>query len=267
MTRAAKRQANHALALSASRAGLTSVTPSSGDWSSLPPGLLVGDFQALAKDLSERPPALLRPRTLASQMRVLAIEPGNVLRIGYRPGDQELVAVLGDGQGGTVTVVRRHTRTGPSALDVLARALADTPGPRFIAGEVRLGPLGLELDPTAIVVTDRVPRPRSRHRATLRRAAAAARTRHELADAPRAPRGERAPRGSTARRSRASPPGLLERAAAATQTLRATGLEGAARRVAALADAVRTHDPSSARAWLDAAIRIELTREATLSHA
>ena len=114
------------------------------------------DFGALAEDLRQRPPALLRPRVLASHMRVLAIGPGNVQRLAYRPGDQELVAILGDGNGNIVHLVRRHARTGPHALDVLARALGDAPGPRFVAGEVRLGPLGLELDPTAIVTESTV---------------------------------------------------------------------------------------------------------------
>ena len=59
-------------------------------------------------------------------------------------------------------------------------------------------------------------------------------------------------------------PGFGERAASATAALGAVGLEGAARRVGVLAEAIRTNDAASARAWLDAAIRLELTREATL---
>lgn len=263
VTRAAKRRANHLLTLSTSRAGLTSVAPSSGDWSSLPKGLLVEDFGALAEDLRQRPPALLRPRVLASQMRVLAIGPGNVQRLAYRPGDQELVAVLGDGRGKVVHLVRRHTRTGPDALDVLARALGEAPGPRFVAGEVRLGPLGLELDPTAIV-TDRVLVPDletgPRHVETLPQLGPGTtspirRALHEASALL-----EEALHDGLARLR----PGFAERATSAIDTLAAVGLEGAARRVSALAEAVRTNDAASARAWLDAAIRLELTREATL---
>ncbi len=263
VTRAAKRHANHTLTLSASRAGLTSVAPSSGDWSSLPASLLVHDFGALAEDLRQRPPALLRPRVLASHMRVLAIGPGNVQRLAYRPGDQELVAILGDGNGNIVHLVRRHARTGPHALDVLARALGDAPGPRFVAGEVRLGPLGLELDPTAIV-TDRVLVPDletgSRFVETLPQlppftTSPIRRALHEASALL-----EEALHDGLSRLR----PGFGERAASATAALGAVGLEGAARRVGVLAEAIRTNDAASARAWLDAAIRLELTREATL---
>jgi len=58
-------------------------------------------------------------------------------------------------------------------------------------------------------------------------------------------------------------PGFGERASSAAASLGAVGLEGAARRVSVLAEALRTNDAACARAWLDAAIRLELTREAT----
>ncbi|MDF2695301.1 MAG: hypothetical protein K0S65_3684, partial [Labilithrix sp.] len=161
VTRAAKRHANHALSLGTTRTGQTSVAPSAGDWDCLPAGLLVRNLGALAEDLRSRPPRLLRPRTLAAQVKVLALEPGAVLELAYRPGDQEIVAVLGltdpaSGEVAHVRLVRRHARTGPSALDAIAKALRSTsPPPRFVAGDVRLGSHGLEIDPTAIV-TDRV---------------------------------------------------------------------------------------------------------------
>lgn len=277
VTRAAKRHANHSLTLGTSRTGQTSVAPSSGDWDCLPPNLLVRDLRKLAEDLSTRPPRLLRPRTLAAQMKVLALEPGAVLEVAYRPGDQELVAVLQQGQAGLgpdgeplsaasaqIYLVRRHTRTGPSALDALAKALTGTPAPRFIAGDVRLGPMGLEIDPTAIV-TDRVIVP-------------------DLETEPRtvenlpllAQRKERpmlvATTLASALLEEALHDGLMrvragfgDRAAHAAEALGAVGLDGAKKRVLALRDAVKSHAPTAARAWLDAAVRIELTREAMLA--
>jgi hypothetical protein len=266
VTRAAKRRANRALTLGTSRAGLTSVAPSSGDWGALPRGLLVRDFAALAEDLRARPPRLLQPRMLASQMRVIAIEPGNVLRVGYRPGEQELVAALGDGNGGVIHLVRRHSRTGPAALDVLARALSEAPGPRYVAGEVRLGPLGIELDPTAIV-TDRVLVPDLETEARRVEdlpmlAPSVAPPIFQALDQANALLEEALHDGLARLR-----PGFVERAGVASSALAATGLMGAARRVTALAESVRTGDATTARAWLDAAIRIELTREATLGTA
>lgn len=264
VTRAAKRHANHALTLGATRTGLTSVTPSTGDWGSLPPPLLVRDLDALTRDLASRPPRLLRPRTLAAQMRVIVLEPGAVLEMAYRPGDQEIVAVLAVGRSGRVHLVRRHSRTGPSALDAIARALGGSVAPRFVAGDVRRGPRGLEIDPTAIV-TDRVivpdleteapmveglPLLAPRKEPPIQAALALAGTLLEeaLHDGVGNLRG-----------------GFADRATHAAEALAAVGLAGAQQRVVVLRDAVRSADASAARAWLDVAVRIELTREALLT--
>jgi hypothetical protein len=258
VTRAAKRHANHAVTLATTRTAQTSIAPSSGEWGNLPPGLLVRDFAALAGDLRRRPPRMLRPRTLAAQMRVLAIAPGQVLRVGYRPGEQEIVAVLGDDAGATVHLVRRHTRSAPHALDVLARALDGSPGPRFVAGEVRLGPHGVEIEPTAIV-TDRVLVP-DLDKETARveslphvppRPALAS---HVALDAAQALLEESLHDGLAHLRS-----GFGERASAVADALSQVGLAGAEKRIRALREAM------TARSWLDAAVRLELTREATLA--
>lgn len=58
--------------------------------------------------------------------------------------------------------------------------------------------------------------------------------------------------------------GFADRATQAAEALGAVGLAGARRRIVALRDAVTSGDVGAARAWLDAAIRLELTREATL---
>ncbi|MDF2695647.1 MAG: hypothetical protein K0S65_4030, partial [Labilithrix sp.] len=56
--------------------------------------------------------------------------------------------------------------------------------------------------------------------------------------------------------------GFADRATHAADALGAVGLRGAQRRVLALRDAVKSGDAAAARVWLDAAVRLELTREA-----
>jgi len=266
VTRAARRHANHALSLGTTRTGQTSVAPSAGDWGCLPASLRAKSFRAIAEDVRSRPPRLLRPRTLTAQMKVIELDSGAVLEVAYRPGEQELVAVLGQtdpetGQVDHIHLVRRHSRTGPSALDAIAKALQSTP--RFVAGDVRLGPRGLEIDPTAIVtdrvvvpdlesepaIVERLPLLAPRSEAPIHVALAAASTLLEegLHDGLARLRG-----------------GFADRATHAADALGAVGLSGARRRVLALRDAVKTGDGGAARAWLDAAVRLELTREAAL---
>ena len=265
VTRAAKRQANHSVSISTTRTAKTSVAPSSGGWGSLPPSLLVNDFAVLASSLRERPPRMLRPRRLASQIRVLAIAPGQVLRVGYRPGEQEIVAELGDGNGGRVLLSKHHRSAAPHALDVLAQALDGPHAPRFVAGEVRLGPSGLEIDPTAIV-TDRVLVPdlegavtsaASRVDALPHFAPRAAQPMQLALDATQALLEESLHDGLAHLR-----PGFADRASAAADALSKVGLLAMERRIRALRASVVTHAPAAA-AWIDASVRLELTREAS----
>ena len=58
--------------------------------------------------------------------------------------------------------------------------------------------------------------------------------------------------------------GFAERATRAADALGAVGLAGARRRFLALRDAAKSGELGAARAWLDAAVRLELTREAAL---
>jgi hypothetical protein len=256
VTRAAKRHANHAITLATTRTAQTSIAPSSGDWGALPSPLLVRDFRELADGLRERPPRLLRPRILASQMRVLALGPEHVATVGYRPGDQELVAAIRDAEGGSVLLVRRYTRSTPHALDVLARALAGSP--RFVAGEVRLGAAGVEIEPTAIV-TDRVLVP------DLDRESASLDDLPVLASSVVAPmhialEGAQALLEEALHDGIAHPRGnFADRAARAADALSKVGLVGAEKRMRTLGEA------PSASGWLDAMIRLDLTREATLA--
>ncbi len=266
VTRAAKRHANHALSLGTTRTGQTSVAPSSGDWECLPASLRVKSFSALAEDVRSRPPRLLRPRTLASQMKVLALEPDAVREVAYRPGDQEIVAVLAStdpetGITGAIHLVRQHSRTGPSALDAIAKALQSTP--RFVAGDIRLGPRGLEIDPTAIVtdrvvvpdletepaIVEKLPLLAPRQEPPLHAAVVLASTLLE----------EALHDGLSHLRA-----GFADRATHAADALGAVGLGGARRRLIALRDAAKGGDAGAARTWLDAAVRLELTREAAL---
>ena len=265
VTRAARRHANHALTLGTTRTGQTSVAPSAGDWECLPESLRTNSFRALADDVRSRPPRLLRPRTLAAQMKILELDPGAVREVAYRPGDQELVAVLGHtdpetGQLDLVHVVRRHSRTGPSALDAIAKALQSTP--RFVAGDVRLGSRGLEVDPTAIVtnrvivpdletehaIVEKLPLLAPRSGSPIHAALAVATTLLE----------EALHDGLAHLRA-----GFADRATHAADALGAVGLAGARRRFLALRDTSKAGD-GGARAWLDAAVRLELTREAAL---
>ena len=267
VTRTAKRHANHTLTLGTTRTAQTSVAPSSGDWDCLPANLLVRDLDALAEDLRSRPPRLLRPRTLAAQMKVLALPPeGAVLEVAYRPGDQELIAVLGltdptTGNTGRIHLVRRHSRTGPSALDAIAKALqSTTPAPRFVAGDVRFGPRGLEIDPTAIV-TDRVIVPDLETEPPMVESLPLLAPRKEppfhAAIALAATLLEEALHDGLAHLR----VGFIDRALHAAGVLGAVGLGGAQRRVLALREAVSSGNADAARIWLDAAVRLELTRD------
>jgi hypothetical protein len=199
-------------------------------------------------------------------MKVLALAPGAVVELAYRPGDQEIVAVLGltdpeTGETEHVRLVRRHARTGPSALDAIAKALHSTsPAPRFVAGDVRLGPHGLEIDPTAIV-TDRVIVPDLETEPAMVESLPLLAPRQEppihSATVVASTLLEEALHDGLAR-LRA---GFADRAAHAAEALGAVGLRGVQRRVLALRDAVKSSDATAARVWLDAAVRLELTRE------
>lgn len=275
VTRAAKRHANHSLTLSTTRTGQTSVAPSSGEWDCLPTNLLVRDVTKLSTDLAARPPRILRPRTLAAQMKVLALRQGAVREIAYRPGDQEIVAVLSVADAGSddanpssiIHLVRRHARTGPSALDAIAKALGGTgnDAPRFVAGDVSQGPRGLQIDPTAIVAGDKVIVPDLETEAPMveNLPLLAARSDPPLfsAIAMAATLLEEALHDGLLRVR----PGFVERAAHVVEALGAVGLMSASKRFGALRDAVSgtSHEPA-ARAWLDAAVRLELSREALL---
>ncbi|MEU7955092.1 hypothetical protein AB0B62_28275 [Micromonospora chalcea] len=150
VSESAVRSAAHQLRFAAGRLARTTVTPGAGDWSGLPPGLLARDPDALAAELAGRPPRLLRPRTAAESVRVLAL--GEVRAIGYAAGEQRLHATVTGADGGTATVTATHHAAAPGALDALAAALDGTHGPpRYVSGTVRRGADGLVVEPLAVV--------------------------------------------------------------------------------------------------------------------
>ncbi|MEU0079443.1 hypothetical protein ABZY58_16195 [Micromonospora tulbaghiae] len=150
VSESAVRSAAHRLRFAAGRLARTTVTPGGGDWSGLPPGLLARDPDALAAELAGRPPRLLRPRTAAESVRVLAL--GEVRAIGYAAGEQRLHATVTGADGGTATITATHHGAAPGALDALAAALDGTHGPpRYVSGTVRRGADGLVVEPLAVV--------------------------------------------------------------------------------------------------------------------
>ena len=102
VTESAKRSANRSVRLAESRIARTTVTPSTGDWGPVLPGLLVSDLEAEAARLAGLAPAVVRPRALAEELRV--VEVVQVEHLGYQPGSQQLTA-RGSAPGGTSTVV------------------------------------------------------------------------------------------------------------------------------------------------------------------
>jgi hypothetical protein len=216
-------------------------------------------------------------------MRVVPVT--SVSQVAYDPGEQQISARIEDGQGQAIRLVRRHRRAGPHALDAIASALGghshtlppgdpQTPGApplRFVAGDVRHGPFGLEIDPVGLVtdrliVPDLEPAPSAPARLLVGEA------RHADAllaaiDLARSLLAEGCHLGL--RRAR---PEWATRTLEAAARLDEVGLAGAGKRVRALADRVKAlrdaggegDAPALAEAWASAAIRVDLCREAAI---
>jgi hypothetical protein len=269
VSRAVRRRESRSIALGSGRGGVTSVTPQSGAWGIFPPAILAADFDEIRRALDAAPPRLLRPRVLAEAMRVVPV--AAVGRVFYHPGEQQLTAEISDAAGHTMLLMRRYRRAAPHALAAIALALAGPAPIRFVAGDVRHGPFGLEMDPTAIV-TDRVIVPDLE---------AAPGTAPEIED-------DRAQHASpllaaidlaSSRLEEACHTGLIhlrtawiERAREAASRLGEVGLASAAARLGALGDRVQAlADPATpdqvraaVEAWMSASIRVDLTREAAV---
>lgn len=154
VTRVAHRRANRELRLSQSSAGATSVTPQTGVWADLGSEVSVRDVAATLAARADRAPRCLRPRVATEDVHAVAV--GAVRAVGWDAAEQVVVAEVEDAVGGSFRVARPFRAAAPRSADAVAAALLGRWGPpRFIAGELRRGPLGPELVPTAIAA-DRV---------------------------------------------------------------------------------------------------------------
>ncbi len=269
VTRVAKRWANGTLGLGQATGGAISVTPQTGDWSTLPSPIRQPGVAALLGAWARRPPRALRPRRLAEDVHVLPV--AAIEAVIWDPGAQTLAALARDPEGHPFRIVRAFRAVAPRAIDALAAALTGAHGPvRFVAGEVRRHLGAIELDPSA-VAADRVIVP-------------------DLADEPlrpRLPAGRAEPPADPLEAAllaaasaleeaahlglRAVAPGWPDRIARTALELERVGLATIGRRLGAVGEGVREARRSgsadawtaSARAWLEAAVRVEITREVT----
>jgi hypothetical protein len=252
------RNANCSIRLGTSRVALTSVTPQRGEWGALPRQLLVRDLDEHGERIRGRPPRILRPRVLADGVHV--VEVSAVQDIAYSASEQKLVARLADAAGRPFSLVVRHRRVAPFALEAVATALEGDV--RFVAGDLRRTSSHWELDPLAIAGDDLVipdlagpaPPPSApafvthTHVDPLDRAMTKAESvLDELCS------------GGLATPSR----GALDRARVAAEALDDAGLASLAVRLRALQSLVVASAGSiAADAWLDAGVRMALVREA-----
>ncbi|WP_158630346.1 hypothetical protein [Glycomyces terrestris] len=150
VTEAATRTAARALKLGTGRLAKTQVLPLGLAWNDLPSSLRATDLDALAAELAERPPALVRPRVAAESLRVLAVAETELL--GYDPASQRLHALVAGTDGGSAIVRIGHTSAAPGALEAAEAALAA--GPLAVAGHVHRHRGRLIVEPTAILTAD-----------------------------------------------------------------------------------------------------------------
>jgi hypothetical protein len=210
---------------------------------------------------------------LADGMRVAAVHA--VEGVAHHPGEQQLVAVLHDAEGEPMRLTRRYRRAAPHALDSIAAALhgaiAGTTPLRFVAGDVRHGPFGLEIDPVGLV-TDRLIVPDLE-------AAPETRVEVETGEARHASPLLAAIDLAESLLSEGCHLGLLRvraewvaRTRDAAAKLDEVGLAGVAQRVRGVAEKVKALSDGAgvdeargaAEAWAIAAIRMELAREAAV---
>lgn len=267
VTRVARRRANRLLVLGDARGGLTSVMPQHGAWETLPAPLRVTRLADLAEAWTARPPRLLRPRVLAEDIHAVAVR--EVAWIADLPGTQSLAAGVLDQDGEMILLRKPWRAAAPQALDFLAAALSGAWGTvRFVSGEIRRHLGRFEMEPLAVacdrlVVPDlekghvKVPRldpAREPAEPPVESAAAAA---LGLLD-------EGAHHGL--RHAAGSYPDRLR---AAGQRLEAVGLTDCAARLHRLNETLRAARaggrddawPEAARAWAEAAVRLQLVRE------
>ena len=267
VTRVARRRANRVLVLGASTHGSSSLTPQTGDFSLLPTPLRIDRIAELETRFASRPPRLLRPRVRAEDVH--AIRVGAIEEVVFDASEQTLVARVRDPEGTPFLIRRAHRRIAPRALDELGRVLLGAHGEvRWVAGEVRAEGSTFVVEPT-LVVAERVvvpdvedsgafdlPRGRVRaHRDRVgERLDAAWSALEELAQL-----GIRGTTAAHGERLEAAASGLAALGMGSiTARVQRAALEVARARGGDEPDALR----AAAGAIVDAAIRLELAREA-----
>ena len=253
-----QRKANRELVIGRSVAAPNQVTPQRGDWDALPAPILVKSLEEHEAWLKTRPPRVLRPRLLAENVHAVAVS--SVEDVVYLSAEQTLLAKLLDAAGHPFFLRVVHRRVAPHAIDAVGAALAKPV--RFVAGELGRGPLGFEMDPLSIAgeamtvpdVATPLDKPVNVPNATRRLGQDPVAGAIEAAESALA---ELAHVGLDA-----APTALVGRCAAAAQTLDDAGVESLATRMRALESAVKSHAADATRAWLDAAVRAAIVREA-----
>ncbi|WP_030161498.1 SWIM zinc finger family protein [Glycomyces sp. NRRL B-16210] len=150
VTEAATRTAARALKLGTGRLAKTQVLPLGLAWNDLPNSLRATDLDALAAELADLPPGLVRPRVAAESLRVIAI--ASVDALGYDPATQCLEARITAPGGGSARLRVQHRAAAPGALEAAEKALATEP--LAVAGHVRRHRGELIVEPTAILTGD-----------------------------------------------------------------------------------------------------------------
>ena len=262
VTESGARSASRLVRLASNRVAKTMAAPCTPDaWAGLPPSVLIRDTATVTRSMEDLPPRAIRPRIEAEFVRALEI--AEVVRLGYRPGDQRLDAWATDPAGGSFRIVAPYRSIAPGGLDALAAALLGERGaPRFVSGAVHRTGGEVVVDPLAVfagttmVVPDLAPGDGT---GTLDLAgspepdpliAGLDAALDTLADA--------AHRGL-----RHLPPSFAARLQTAAAGLARTGLT----RAAAAVDGFRTTladdaGPASIEAWVDAYLRLSVTAEA-----
>jgi hypothetical protein len=150
VTEAASRTAARALKLGTGRLAKTQVLPLGMAWNDLPASLRATDLDALAAELADRPPTLVRPRVTAESLRVIAVESAELL--GYDPASQCLEGLVTAPNGGRARLRVRHRASSPGALEAAERALLG--GVLAVAGHVQRHRGELIVQPTALLTAD-----------------------------------------------------------------------------------------------------------------
>lgn len=253
VTESAVRAANRLVRIGESRVAKTTVTPSAGAWGTLPPSILLDDVRAEAARLAGLPPSVVRPRLVAEQVKVVAVT--EVADVGWHVGDQRITAELRT-PSGTLALHLAHTAAAPGAVDAVAVSLRGDV--RFVAGHVGRRGGALVVEPTALLVGDRVVVPAFAHGDAAAIDTWVPREPDPLAAAVSA--GLAVTADVLHRGWRHLPPSWAGRADRTARQLRTVGLLRAAEAVDALVAATAAATDVTDR-WADAHLRLLVTSE------